>query len=74
MLQGKRDHRRERIHQPRDGRTLLCHGDEDLSWQPVLVHPDREISLLPGDGKVMGKCSTFVRQMPPNRARGFGTL
>src|SRR5208337_2401789 len=47
VLQGKRDHRCEGIHQPRDGRALLCHGDEDLSWQAILVNSDREISLLP---------------------------
>ena len=70
VLQGKRDHRCEGIHQPGDGRALLCHGDEDLSWQAVLVNSDREISLLPGDGEVMGKCPPLVRQMPPNRARG----
>src|SRR5271165_153322 len=74
VLQGKRDHRSEGIHQPGDGRALLCHGDEDLTWQPVLVNSDREISLLPGDGEVMGKCPTLVRQMPTNHAHGFGTL
>src|SRR5271157_836869 len=74
VLQGKRDHRCERIHQPGDGRALFRHSDKYLSWQPVLVNSYREISLLPGDGEVMGKRPTFVRQMPPNRARGFGTL
>src|SRR5271166_1107592 len=74
VLQGKRHHRCEGIHQPGDGRALLCHGDEDLSWQAILVNSDREISLLPGDGKVMGECPPLVRQVPPNRARGFGTL
>src|SRR5271157_414706 len=74
VLQGKRDHRCEGIHQPRDGRALLRHGDEDFSWQPVFVDSDREISLLPGDGEVMSKRPPLVRQVPPNRARGFGTL
>ena len=66
VLQSKRDHSCEGIHQPGDGRALLRHGDEDLSWQPVLVNSDREISLLPGDGEVMGKRPPFVRQMPTN--------
>src|SRR5664279_2426921 len=74
VLQGKRDHRCEGIHQPGDGRALLCHRDEDFSWEPVFVDSDREVSLLPGDGKVMGECPPLVRQMPPNRARGFGTF
>ena len=74
MLQGKRDHRCEGIHEPRDGRALLCHGDEDLSWQPVLVNSDREISVLPGDGEVMRKRPALVRQTPTNRPYGFGTL
>src|SRR5664279_3375101 len=44
VLQAKRDARCEGIHQPGDGRSLLCHGDEDLSWQAVLVNSDCEIS------------------------------
>jgi hypothetical protein len=32
MLQGERDHRCEGIHQSRDRRTLLGHGDEDFAW------------------------------------------
>src|SRR5271165_6363342 len=71
VLQGKRDHRCEGIHEPRDGRALLCHGDKDLAWQPVLVNSDREISVLPGDGEVMGKCPPLVRQAPAHGARGF---
>src|SRR5664280_1858717 len=74
VLQGKRDHRCEGTHQPRDGRALLRHRDEDFSWQAVLVNSNCQVSLLPGDGKVMGECPPLVRQVPPNRARGFGTL
>ena len=31
----------KRIHEPGDGRALLSHGDEDLSWQAILVNSDR---------------------------------
>ena len=41
VLQGKRDHRCEGIHQPGDGRALLRHRDEDFSWQTILVNSDR---------------------------------
>src|ERR1035438_2249958 len=62
VLQGKRDHRCEGTHQPRDGRALLRHRDEDFSWQAVLVNSNCQVSLLPGDGKVMGECPPLVRQ------------
>src|ERR1039457_4027244 len=71
ILQSQRYRSCKRIHEPRDGRALLCHGDEDLSWQAILVNSDREVSLLPGDGEVMGKCPPFVRQMPTNCRRRF---
>src|SRR5271157_4559261 len=72
VLQGKRDHRCEGIHQPGDGRALFRHGDKDLAWHPVLVNSDGEVSLLPGDGEVMRKRPPFVRQMPPNGRRRPG--
>src|SRR5271166_1496519 len=72
VLQSQRHRGGKRIHQPRDGRALLRHGDEDLAWQAVLVNSDREISLLPSDGKVMGKRPPFVRQMPANCRRRPG--
>jgi len=74
VLQRQRDHRCKRIHEPRNGRTLLRHGDKDFSGQTVLVNSDREISLLPGDREVMGERSPFIRQMPPNCRKGLGLL
>src|SRR5664279_4197050 len=71
ILQSQRYRSCKRIHEPGDGRALLCHGDEDLPRQAVLVNSDREISLLSGDGEVMGKCPPLVRQAPAHRARGF---
>src|SRR5271157_2154530 len=41
ILQSQRYRCCKRIHEPRDGRALFCHGNEDLSWQAVLVNSDR---------------------------------
>ena len=69
VLQRQRHRCGKRIHQPGDGRALLRHGDEDLPGQTVVVNSDREISFLPGDGEMMGKCPPLVRQPPTNRRR-----
>src|SRR5262249_10203774 len=69
ILQRVRDCRRERIHQPRDGRTLLRHRDKNLAGRSVLVHADRDVTLVARDIELVRNRLALVRQLAADRAQ-----
>ena len=62
MLQCQRNRSRKRIHQAGDGRTFLCHLDEDLARLPGRIQTHRDVALMTRNRKLVGDGSAFCLQ------------
>src|SRR5580692_10726379 len=69
MLQRNGRSQRKAIHQPRDRRSFLGHGDEQLARLPIRIEPDGDVTLMPSDIELVRDRSPFLLQLMPNRAR-----
>src|ERR1700722_12920319 len=55
VLQGERNGRGKRVHEPGDGGTFLGHLDEDFTRLPVGVKTNRDVAFVPGNGELMSE-------------------
>src|ERR1700757_1675588 len=69
MLQRDRDGQSKAVHEPRDGRAFLGHGDEDFARAAVGIEADSDVAFVSSDLKLVCDGGPLLRQLMPHRSR-----
>src|SRR5580700_10674551 len=69
MLQRNGRSQRKAIHQPRDRRAFLGHGDEQLARLSIRIEPDSDVTLMPTNVELVRDRSPLLLQLVPHRTR-----